>query len=195
MRGSGWLAVAVGLVLAGAVEASAFTATYDQRAKVAGKTMASKVSMKNEKFRMETTMDGMASVIIHNENGTFIVMPDQGMAMKTGLQTGQGAIAGADNYAAYLQANNAQQIGTETINGQACDIYQFTDASTGEATKAWVRQDIQFPTRLEIASPKGKVEVDITNVRLNAPLADSQFELPPGVQAMDMGNMMGMFGQ
>ena len=186
--------MALGLVAGAglaAADAPAFSVSYDQKTTMGREVTQSKVSMLDELFRMETTMQGQQSIIVHNEQGTFIVMPSEGMAMKTEIHPGQGAVAGGDNYGQYLQQQQAQKTGSETVDGHDCDIYQFTSAE-GEATTAWVRTDIMFPVKLEVQSPQGKVLVELSNIQLDAPVSRQDFELPAGVQVMDMGNMMGM---
>ena len=177
------------LVWAGvsAADASAFTARYDQKITHGRQIYQSKVAMKDTNFRMESTIQGQVSIVIHNDEGTFTVMPKDGIAMKTPLQPGQGGIEGADNYAEYLKKQHAEQTGSESVNGHACDIYHFT-SETGEATTAWVAKDLQFPVKMEIESSEGKMLVDITNVQVGVPVPDSEFKLPPGVQLMDMNN-------
>ena len=193
-----WVMAVLGVVLEvgmAAGEAAAFSASYDQKATQGRAVYASKVSVKNEFFRMETTMRGESSLIIHNAEGTFTVMPSQGMAMKMSqLRPGQGAIQGADNYAQYLQRQHAEKTGSETIDGRACDIYRFTDSETGEVTTAWVATDIMFPIRLEVEGAEGKMLVELSNNQLGAAISDDAFQLPDGVQVMDMGAMMGGMG-
>ena len=185
------LLAGIGLV---AGEAAAFSVAYDQRTTMGRQVTQSKVSMMDDLFRMETSVRGQESIVIHNEQGTFILMPSEGMAMKTQMQPGQGAVSGADNYGQYLQQQQAQKTGSETVDGYDCDIYQFTSPE-GEATTAWVRKDIMFPVRLDVRTSQGKVMVELSNIQVNAPVSRQDFELPAGVQVMDMGAMMGGMGR
>lgn len=176
-----------------AEQAFAFSASYDQKMTQGREVYQSKVSLKGELFRMEITYQSKAMIIIHNAEGTFTVMPSEGMAMKTSrLRPGQHPVRGAGNYAQYLQQQHAQRTGSETIDGRACDIYHFTDSETGEATTAWVWKDKMFPIKLETESTQGKTLVELSNVQLGAAIADEAFQLPSGVQVMDMGNLMGL---
>ena len=181
------LVVGVGLA---AGEAAAFSASYDQKTTQGRNVMNGKMSLKDELFRMETTADGQTVVIIHNHEGTFTVMPSEGMAMKTALRPGQGPIRGADNYAQYLQQQHAERIGSETIDGHACDIYRFADPDAGGTTTAWVWKEKMFPIRFEIEGTDGKMLVELSNLQLGANIPDAAFQLPAGVQVMDMGALM-----
>ncbi len=185
----GVLAV-VGLM---ATEASAFSASYDQKTTQGREVYQGKVSLKDELFRMEMTYQGQAMIIIHNAAGTYTVMPSEGMAMKISqLRPGQRTVRGAGNYAAYLNQQHAEKTGSETIDGRACDIYRYTDSETGELTTAWVWKEKMFPIKMETESNRGKTLVELSNIQLGAAIADEAFALPAGVQVMDMGNLMGM---
>ena len=183
-------------VLAGvgvmASDASAFSASYDQKMTQGRKVYESKVSLKDALFRMEMTAGGQASIIIHNAEGTYTVMPSEGMAMKTTLRPGQGPVRGAGNYAQYLQQQHAERIGSETIDGHACDIYRYNDPEDGGITTVWVWKDKMFPVKYEMETTKGKMLVELSNIQLGAAIPDEAFQLPAGIQVMDMGNLMGM---
>ena len=187
----GVLGVVVGFGLV-AAEASAFSVSYDQKTTQGRNVMNAKVSLKDELFRMETTVQGQTAVILHNREGTFTVMPSEGMAMKTALHPGQGPVRGADNYAQYLKERQAEHIGAETVDGYACDIYRFTDPEAGGTVTAWVWKEKMFPIRFEIEGTDGKILVELSNLQLGANIPDAAFQLPPGVQVMDMGSLMNM---
>src|SRR3989338_10821460 len=119
-QAEGWMrvgAIGVGVVIVGmcavAVQAEAFTASYDQTTTMGRQVTNSTVSMKDNKFRMEATMDGQASVTIHNDSGTFLYMPADGMAMKMPAAS-QRPVEHADNYPQYLQERNAEKIGSRS---------------------------------------------------------------------------------
>lgn len=186
----GLLGMVVGLGLA-AGQAWAYSVTYDQKTTQGRDVFTSKVALKDERFRMEMTVSGQTSIIIRNQAGTFTVMPSEGMAMKLdALNPSQQPISGARNYAQYLQERHAEKIGSETIGGRACDVYRFADPQTRDTTTAWVWIEKQFPIRLEIDDPKGKILAELTNIQLSANIPDAAFELPADVEVMDMGSMM-----
>ena len=171
-------------------EAAAFSASYDQQTTQGRNVSNGKVSLKDELFRMETTAQGQTAVILHNREGTFTVMPSEGMAMKTALHPGQGPVRGASNYAQYLRERQAERIGAETVDGYACDIYRFTDPEAGGTVTAWVWKEKMFPIRFEIEGTDGKMLVELSNIQLGANIPDADFQLPAGVQVMDMGALM-----
>ena len=181
------------LVLAAAGDASAFSVSYDQKMTHGRDVYQSKVSIKNQLFRMEMTVGGQASIIIRNAEGTYTVMPSEGMAMKTPqLHPGQGPVQGADDYAQYLQQRQAEKTGSETIDGHDCDIYRYSDPEAGGTTMVWVWKENMFPIRFETDGADGKTLTELSNIELGAAIPDEAFQLPAGVQVMDMGNLMGM---
>ena len=185
------LGVVLGVGLA-AGEAAAFSVSYDQKTTQGRNVTNGKVSLKDELFRMETTAQGQTAVIIHNREGTFMVMPSEGVAMKTALHPGQGPVRGASNYAQYLNERQAERIGAETVDGYACDIYRFIDPETGGTVTAWVWKEKMFPIRFEIEDTDGKMLIELSNLQLGATIPDADFQLPAGVAVMDMGALMNM---
>jgi outer membrane lipoprotein-sorting protein len=181
-----WVGVAAG-------DASAFSVSYDQKTTHGRDVYQSTMSLKDDRFRMEMTVGGQTSIIIRNAEGTYTVMPSEGMAMKTpNLRAGQRPVRGAGNYAQYLQQQRAERTGSETIDGRACDIYRFSDPEAGGTTTVWVWKDKMFPIRFETETSDGKTLVELSNIQLGAAIPDEAFQLPAGVQVMDMGALMGM---
>ena len=187
----GVLGVVIGVGLV-AGEAAAFSASYDQKTIQGRDVFNGRVSLKDDLFRMDTAVGGQTAVIIHNHEGTFTVMPNEGMAMKaSSLMPFQRPVSGADDYTQYLARQHAERIGEETVGGYACDIYRLTDPEAGGTITAWVWKDKMFPVRMEIDGAQGKMLVEISNLQLGANIPDSAFKLPDGIQVMDMGSLMG----
>ena len=190
------IAAGIGVVLgvcAAGMQAEAFSVSYDQKTTQGRQVTTGTVSMKDEMFRMETTMNGQMAVTIHNASGTYTYMPTEGMAMKMPeLNPSQQPVGHADNYQAYLQERHAERIGTETVDGHACEVYRFPDPASQGTVTAWVWTEKQFPIKLEYDGAQGKMLVEIQNIELGANIPETAFELPAGVQVMDMGNMMSL---
>jgi len=85
-------------------------------------------------------------------------------------------------------AEDAEQIyptylGTETVDGKLCDVYQYTTADG--TTKAWIWKDKSFPIKVEVTSSQGTAIIEYKNIVFDT-LSDSLFELPSGVQIMQL---------
>lgn len=180
-----------------AADAAAFSVTYDQKMTTGGKVIPSKVKSRDGLFRIESVVDGMQSIVIRTAGGEiYQYMPAEQMAMKLPKFDGlSGPTDEAADYLSYLKQQNAQQLGTETVNGLPCEVYQFADASSGAMTKVWVWQGKQFPVKMEQDTPQGRVTAEFSNIQLGAMIPDAAFELPDGLQVMDMGAMGGLLGQ
>jgi len=173
-------------------EAQAFSVSYDQKITKGRQVIDGKMAVKDDLFRMEAIIEGQRTVTIRNREGTYTVMPDQGIAMKIGvLPPSQEPVQGGNEYLGDLQARGATLVGSETVNGYACDMYRYTDPQTGETT-VWVWKEKQFPVKIVMNGLDGQSTVELSNIRLNASIPDADFQLPPGVQVMDMGSMMQM---
>jgi hypothetical protein len=70
-------------------------------------------------------------------------------------------------------------LGEEQLDGQRCTKTKVTASDAqDEAATVWLAQDIQFPVKIEVATPNGTTTVLFKNVKLGA-AKDSDFELPP----------------
>ena len=170
----GWLAAAGG--------AAAFSASYEQQASTPEATLQSTVYIKDEQARIESqTQDGPV-VMIKNAKGAYTYMPEEGVALlvKTPDRSQQPVAHFAD-YQDYLKQLGARRLRAETVNTYPCDVYQFKDG--GQLTTAWVWKDKHLPVKIQT----GDAVIELSNIRVNPPLADSLFQLPAGVQLMDMG--------
>ena len=198
-RASRWReAVFAGLCAFGAAapSAAARTVSYDQKTILDGEVTMAKVVMQDNQFRMEAVQDGTNTVAIRNDRGIFTYLPDEHLAMKLpALETSQGTvIQDLNDFVGYVNEHNGTVIGAEVIDGKPCDIYQFTDPANGNATKAWVWKDQQFPLRLEVDGPEGTITTEFMNVQFDIPVDASAFELPPGIELTSSTEGAGLMG-
>ena len=167
-------------------EALAFSVSYDQVIADGTQAISSTVVMKDQQFRIETTVIGTPTVILRNPSGIYNYLPAQGVAMRLpSMEATQQLVPGIDDYRRHLQERNAKLLRTETVNGYLCDVYEYTDPSAAGMTTAWVWKERQFPVKLELHSAHSTTMVDITNVRFDPPISEVIFQLPVGVQIMD----------
>lgn len=192
MKISGAIALAVCGLIVG--EAQAYSVSYDQKITRGGQIITGKVSVKDQLFRMEAVIEGQRTITIRNREGTYTVMPDQGVAMKLGvLPSTDEPVQGGDAYLGDLRQRGATLVGSETVNGYPCDMYRYTDPQTGE-TAVWVWKEQRFPVKIVMNGPMGQSTVELSNIQLNTAPPDADFQLPSGLQIMDMGSMMGGVG-
>jgi outer membrane lipoprotein-sorting protein len=99
--------------------------------------------------------------------------PDQNIACQQTTEQGQND-----------PAENADQIiptylGTDTIDGKLCDVYQYT--FEGSSTKVWIWKEKWFPIKMEVTTSGGTSTMEFKNIVFGT-LSNSLFTLPAGVQ-------------
>src|SRR3989338_5443696 len=160
LRGLAVFAIVVFSCGVAANNAQAFSVSYDQKVTRGRESFTGKVAIKDEMFRMEAKVEGKGAITIRNSEGLYTYMPEDGLAMKLpSLDQGQQPVEHADNYQAYLNKLNAEHIGTETINGYACDVYRFKDPALNGITTAWVWKKKSFPIKIETDGSDGKTTI------------------------------------
>ncbi len=178
--------------VAAAAPAWAFTASYDQKVTHPQGVMQSKVWVKDKHMRIEANMEGHEAIMIRNDEGFFNYMPAEGMAMKLpSLSPEQQPIQNIDSYEDYLRTQQARLVRSEKMNGYDCDVSGLADSS-GQPVTTWVWKEKQFPVRVEMKSAEGPVVAELSNIQVGVAINDDRFQLPEGVQLMDMGAMGGM---
>jgi outer membrane lipoprotein-sorting protein len=100
-------------------------------------------------------------------------------------------------FANIQNVKDVKKVGTGTILGFKCDIYQRT-IKTKEGTvtaKVWLSTDKRLPTALKMTAtgPKGTTTEETKKIKLNIDIPDSNFVLPKGtvVQEVKPGQMPG----
>ncbi|MCA1795820.1 MAG: DUF4412 domain-containing protein [Desulfotignum sp.] len=108
-------------------------------------------------------------------------------------------LAGASDFHAWAKENNMKKVGTESIEGFACDIYEgdvIIDKQSGQSAhmKFWLSRKLQYPLKTEsmMPPPVGKVTTIVQNIKTGTQPAHL-FELPKGyTEADSMEQAMGM---
>ncbi len=77
-----------------------------------------------------------------------------------------------------------KKLGSETVNGRACDKWEVTDKS-GKKETLWIDQKLHFPVK----STDGQITSEFTNIKEGAQDA-ALFKVPPGYRKFD-ASMMG----
>ena len=139
-----------------------------------------------DRQRMEIKAEGRSMVMIMrmDQKKMNMLMVDQKMAMSMPLNPKQGPVGSQA-----VNDPNAtwNKTGSETVNGVACDRYEF--ASKDGKGVAWI--DAKLGVMVRAKDAEGKTQADFTNYQIGAQKADL-FEVPADYQVMaGMGGMMG----
>lgn len=160
-------------------------------------TMLTKCWMKKGNMRMEMDAPDGSGTITHivnaAKNEAYMVMGDQ-MATRMDISQVTEGMTTPEDALGEFDDTDSKLVGTEKVDGKECLVYEVADA--GEAVKVWVWKEYGFPLKAEITAEGGKAVVEYKNVKVED-IPDSMFELPAGVEVMDMNmpdlqNMPGM---
>ena len=109
---------------------------------------------------------------------------DQAMARRPGMAPSIKPFTDPSNPCASEAGATCKNLGVEEVNGRSCDHWQITDKN-GKVSNAWIDQKLHFP----IKSVSQDTTFQLTNIKEGDQPA-SLFEIPPGYQKMDIGQMM-----
>ena len=128
---------------------------------------------------------------------TYMLMQQQQMYMEFHANTSDAASPrlgnlrslGSDNLCVTDSGEtrgDCTKVGTETVNGRACDKYTGTDKQGRKGT-VWIDQKLRFPVKAQ--NEDGHLW-ELTNIKEGAPDA-SLFKLPDGYRQFDPSTMGG----
>jgi outer membrane lipoprotein-sorting protein len=152
-----------------------------------GQTVTQKIWVKQNKIRMEITDEGRTTIsLIDCDTHTgYAYMPEQNIAYKAVFNpTIQSALEQAQSIADY----DYNVVGTETIDGKACLVveYTYSQAEESSTVKEWIWKEHGFPIRMETTRAEGSVTAEYKNIEFGD-ISDDMFQLPAGVQIIEMG--------
>ena len=106
-------------------------------------------------------------------NVEYVWYPDQNIACQLPIsQASDNPVGNADQIMPV-------KVGTETIDGKLCDVYQWT--FEGSSMKQWVWKEKSFPIRAEATTSGGTMIMEYQNI-VFGPLSNSLFQIPSSVQ-------------
>ena len=153
---------------------------------------AQKVYHAPGKQMTEINAGGMQGrIIMRNDIGkSYMIMPSAGMYREMNIHQ-------AMEQSGSMDLHTVEKVGSETVNGFKTTKYktQFQDASGKGAGFIWItdeginiKSDMIYATT-GMKGQRMKMELTDINIRSQDP---NLFEVPAGLQRMDMGNMSGM---
>ncbi len=161
-----------------------------------GEPMNGKFYFGGEKVRMDMAARGHESIMITDlpKKVTYMLMPQQHMYMEMShnspmmgrQQRPEFKPYDASNPCANEEGVTCKKVGSETVNGRACDKWEFSKNGALERT-VWIDKANHIP--IKTVTSDGSI-FEFKNVK-EGPQAASLFEIPSGYQKMDMGGMMG----
>jgi len=144
--------------------------------------ITTQVWMEQNKFRTEMEQQGQHMIYLANyDTGkAYMYMPDQNMAMEIDIsQAPPPDYEGVQDIPSY----SPTIIGTETMDGKVCLVVEYSYG--GATVKSWIWKEHGFPVRMETTTPEGKTVIVYRDIDFSD-IPDSMFELPAGVQIMEL---------
>lgn len=145
-----------------------------------------KMWREGKKMRMEGTFDGQSMVYLvdMDKELAYTYFPSENMAMKISLHkaeetTGESPTEQSESVEQY----NPVTLGTEVLDGKTCLVIKYSTQT--EEVKMWVWTKYGLPIRIETTTAKGTSVVELKNIGFGD-IPDSMFELPAGVQLMEI---------
>jgi outer membrane lipoprotein-sorting protein len=144
--------------------------------------------VKEDKLKMEMTTEGVTTIMIFNGQDMYMYYPEENYAIKMTSE-------GDDTYDSALDETEAMEdydpvlVGSETVDGKDCYVFEYS--SDGASTKIWLWKQYGLPVKMTLTDSSGTTTMLYKNYSFNN-IADSEFELPAGVEVMDMSDMYGM---
>lgn len=155
----------------------------------ADKPILTKFWIKKDSMRTEmASPDGsgtLITIVNSAKQEAYTIMGDN-TAMKIDIaQASQGVSSPGDAYSEIDDAKG-KLVGHEKVDGKDCLVYEMTDGS--DKVKYWLWEEYGFPIKGEVTSGGEKIQFEYKNVKVED-IADSMFDLPAGVEVMEMPDM------
>ena len=156
----------------------------DQITKSDGDTIASKIYMKDKKFRVETSSQSGYSITRQDKNTMWVVMPEE----KSYIEMTFDPTLKPKVDEKFTGEISRKLIGSENINGHTSDKYEVTYKEKNKVVKVyqWIAKDINFP--IKTAAVDGSWSSEFKNIKIGKQ-PDNLFEVPSGYQKMSMPMM------
>jgi len=145
-----------------------------------------KMWWKENKMRMEGTFEEQSMVYLVDvgKQLAYTYFPSENMAMKIDMSKAQEAAGESPTEQSESVLDyNPVTLDAETLDGKACLVIEYT--TEDQEVKMWVWTKYGLPIRTETTTTKGTTVAEIKNIDFGD-ISDSMFELPAGVQLMEI---------
>ena len=134
-------------------------------------------------LKIQTTANGVQEVMLINlaDNTMTMWQPATKQGTKIKAPT---TFSDPSSYLNGIDVSKVQNLGTEDVNGETCDVVQYVTTAAGASTttKMWLSQRLGFPVRLTMTTADGKTTtIDYTNIKVGS-LPSGTFSVPADVK-------------
>jgi hypothetical protein len=154
------------------------TVRYDMITTFSGQTITMKYWMKNKKIRVEMPDTGIITFMNMETHTMYMYTEATNTAIKMVYDESQ-----APENPNQILDYTPNVVGTETIDGKECTIIEYNYQGTN--VKTWIWNDHGYPVKMETTTNGVTSVVEWKNFDFSD-IPDSMFELPDGVEIIDM---------
>lgn len=133
---------------------------------------------------METTVEGETTITLVNwDRGVaYTYIPAENMAIKISLPDITTPIEEVEKIVKY----EYEFLGTETVDGKPCRVYQYTLSENQTTSKLWIWTQYGITLKVVWTDSEGKLSTwELKNVVIGD-VPDDLFVLPPGIQILEL---------
>lgn len=159
-----------------------------------GEEFVNNMWIKDQKIRSEMidsdSDELMVSLIDATSKSMYIYYPDTNYAMK--MEVDYGVLEDTmtlENFYKSAVIDESDYLRDETFDGKKCAVYQGKDFEGYTAT-IWIWKEWGLPIKIVSDMGSDTMTVEFKNLELNK-VKDSIFELPAGVELIDLSGAMG----
>ena len=148
--------------------------------------------VKAGKMRLKADAGEMKMNMLHLGEETYTWVDGTGQGMKISSAMSKRGGRPSHDYVNRIEAvrSKGKKVGTETIDGHACEIWDY-DGGEGDKGKYWLAQDLKFfPIKVVAETPRGKTTYHNTDIQIPGSAPDDLFVLPKDITFRDMSEMM-----
>ncbi|MDD4606737.1 MAG: hypothetical protein PHS07_00135 [Patescibacteria group bacterium] len=163
--------------------------SYQEVANINGQEMITQGYVKNNKIRKETSMLGQEVVMIINQDAqvVYLYMPNQNTAMQLQLTALQSEDLSTPEERKNMIDDTCRETGKEIIDDKKCLVIECQQPEQKITMWLWEKYGLTLKSIMESNDMSSTYEVK--NISFDD-IDDSLFELPVGVQMMDMPDML-----
>jgi len=150
-----------------------------------GTSQMMKQWVKGDKFKMEMTSEGETFIVIYNGQDMYMYYPEENFAMKMTAAEGDSYDSAVDETES-MGDYSPVLVGSETVDGKDCYVFEYS--AEGVTTRTWIWKQYGLPVKMTMTDSSGTTTMLYKNYSFNS-IPDAEFELPDGVEIMDMSGM------
>lgn len=162
--------------------------SYEMTSTLNGKKMMEgSVWFANGKVRMEIQAEGHKMITIHDGESSYLYDPSANTAMKLKANQPAGKAPEKPDKFEQIPVAEWKQLEVTTYDGVICRVLEYTDTTSGDRMKLWLRTDYGAPLRMELTPKQGGATMiqEYRNMKFD-PIPPDKFQLPPGVEVMSL---------